>query len=149
VTELIRVVLDEEDRLRDYRFVKRTCGQGVGMDRLIAGVLTGKKTAEILAIAPEDFIASQPATEAIEEFLALKHLIAVQSALEVLTGHSAGRAGDMCAAADISFEDGETVLDARIRVDLVTERIQSCGNCKGCGSGRSKRRVKKRRVVFQ
>ena len=148
VTELIRVELDENDRLLDYRFVKRTCGQGVGVDCLLLSIMSGKRAQDILATAPETFLESQPAGEPIEEFLALKHLIALQSALEVLLGQSAGGAKDICAAAEIGFEDGVTTLDARIRVDLVTERIKSCGNCKGCGSGRTARRTKPKRVVF-
>lgn len=149
VTELIRVVVDGHDRLRDYRFVKRTCGQGVGADALLAAVLCGRPVDEVLAIAPEDFLETYPVEIAIEEFLGLKHLIAVQSALEVLTGQSAGGPKDICAAAEISFEEGETVLDARIRVDLVTDRIKSCGNCKGCGTTRARKGKRKKRIVFQ
>ena len=35
VTELLEVVLDSEDRLLDYTFSKRTCGQGVGAASLL------------------------------------------------------------------------------------------------------------------
>ena len=144
VTELLNIVLDDADRLEDYRFTKRTCGQGVGVDRLLIEELRGLTAEEILAIAPEDFVAAHPVDDPIEEFLALKHLIAVQSALEVLTGAASGAAAEICAAAEISYEAGHTVLDAQIKVDLVTERIKSCGNCGGCG----KERKRKVRPVF-
>ena len=145
VTELIRVELDDQDRLLRYRFVKRTCGQGVGADALILAALAGRSVDEILAIDPGDFLEEHPVEEEIEEFLTLKHLIAVQSAIEVLTGAANGGPKDLCAAAEISFEDGVTTLDARISVDLVTEKIASCGNCKGCG----KNKKTKAKVVFQ
>jgi hypothetical protein len=137
ITELIRVVLDDSDRLLDYRFVKRTCGQGVGVDTLLLPVLAGQRVDEILAISPEQFLEVHPCAEAIEEFLALKHLIAVQAALEVLTGRASGGPGELCAAAEISYENGACVLEARITVEAVTEKIRSCGGCRGCGKVRT------------
>jgi len=139
ITELIRVVIDAEDRLTHYRFVKRTCGQGVGADALLEPILCGRTVDDILAITPERFLATYPVDRSIEEFLNLKHLIAVQSALEVLTGHAAGGPGDLCAAADIAYDAGATTLDARILVDAVTDKIKSCGGCKGCGKPRDKK----------
>lgn len=144
VTELIRVELDEQDRLTHYRFVKRTCGQGVGADSLILGALQGRGAEDILAMEPDEFLAMHPVEQEIEEFLTLKHLIAVQSALEVLLGKAHGGPGEMCAAAEVGFEDGLTTLDARISVDLVTEKIAACGNCRGCG----KNAKPKPRVIF-
>jgi hypothetical protein len=144
VTEIIQAVVGDDDCLLSYRFVKRTCGQGVGANSLLEDVLVGQSVDEILAIAPEEFLESHPTEEAIEEFLGLKHLIAVQSVLEVLIGQVAGGAEDMCAAAEISYEAGATTIDAVIKVDLVTERIKSCGNCKGCGTSKKK----KKPVVF-
>ena len=144
VTEMIRVELDDNDRLLNYRFIKRTCGQGVGADTLILSALQSLEAEEILCIEADEFLAAHPVEEAVEEFLTLKHLIAVQSALQVLLGETPGGPGEMCAAAEISYEDGRTILDARISVDLVTEQIKSCGNCHGCG----KNRKPKARVVF-
>ncbi|MBI1319913.1 MAG: hypothetical protein GC168_13375 [Candidatus Hydrogenedens sp.] len=146
VTELIQVVVDDDDRLASYRFIKRTCGQGVGADALLADQLCGQTVEHLLALDPETFAASLDVTEEVEEFLSLKHLIAVQSALEVLTGAASGGPDAICAAAEITCEPGETVIEARISVDLMTERIAACGNCGSCGSKRKKR---ERVVVFQ
>lgn len=144
ITEIIEVVLDAEDRLKDYVFRKRTCGQGVGAGNLLIGVLGGQSVDEIVAISPEDFLETNPVEDPLEEFLGLKHLIAVQSALEVLIGQANGGPGEICAAAEIAFEEGDTIITARISVDLVTERIKSCGGCKGCGTSRKAKRM----VVF-
>lgn len=144
VTELIHIELDDQDRLAGYRFIKRTCGQGVGADALILSALQGRTADEIMAIDPDDFMEAHPVEEDIEAFLTLKHLFAVQAALEVLSGRASGGPGELCAAAEIGFEDGHTTLDARISVDLVTEKIQACGSCKGCG----KNRKPKMKVVF-
>lgn len=144
ITEIIEVVLDGEDRLKDYVFRKRTCGQGVGAGNLLLGVLGGQSADDIIAISPEDFLETHPVEDPLEEFLGLKHLIAVQSALEVLTGRANGGPDEICAAAEIGFDAGDTIITARISVDLVTERIKSCGGCKGCGTTRRAKRM----VVF-
>jgi len=144
VTEVIEVVLDAGDRLKAYSFRKRTCGQGVGADTLLLDVLGGMDAEELLAITPEHFLETWPAAEAIEEFLGLKHLIAVQSSIEVLLGRAAGGPGSICATAEVAFEDGDTIITSVIAVDLVTERIKSCGGCKGCGTSKKPKKV----VVF-
>lgn len=142
VTEVIQVVVDADDRLKSYNFAKRTCGKGVGVGTLILDYLHGRTVDEILAIDPDTLLAEHPFEEEIEEFLNLKHLFAVQGVLEVLTGKASGGPDDVCAAAEIGYEDGEIVVEARILVDLVTEKIKSCGGCKGCGK-------KKAKVVFK
>lgn len=133
VTELVRVVLDAEDRLKDYSFVKRTCGQSVGAASFIIDQLRGKTTEQLLAFGADDILAEVEPAEEIEEFLCLKHFFAVQVTLEVLTGAQSGAANDACAAAEISFADDELIIEARLRVDLLTEKIKSCGNCGSCG----------------
>lgn len=144
ITEVIEVVLDDQDRLKEYSFRKRTCGQGVGSGNLLIGALGGMPAEELLSMSPEYFLQTWPVEDPLEEFLGLKHLIAVQSALEVLLGRASGGPGEICAAAEISFEDGDTILNARISVDLVTEKIKSCGNCKGCGTSKKAKKM----VVF-
>lgn len=138
VTEIVQVVVDSDDRLKSYAFSKRTCGQGVGVATLLLDILRGRSVKDILEYKPETLLAEHPVQDELEEFLGLKHLVAVQSALEVLTGQTSGGPQDTCAAAEIGYEDGDVVIDALIRVDLVTERIKSCGGCKGCGKKRSK-----------
>lgn len=138
VTELMTVSVDDADRLVAYRFVKRSCGQGVGADALLEDHLCGKTVDEILAIAPEGFLETYPTELPIEEFLGLKHLIAVQSVLEVLTGKAAGGAGEICAAAEVVYDEGQVIIEARILLDLVTEKIKSCGNCGSCGKSKKR-----------
>jgi hypothetical protein len=142
ITEIINVVVGPDDRVKSYAFSKRSCGRGVGVATLLADCLCGRTVDEVIAWEPEDFLAEHPVEDELEEFLGLKHLFAVQSALEVLTGRTSGGAKEPCAAAEIVFEDDDVIIEAQIRVDVVTEKIKSCGNCKGCGS-------KKRKVVFK
>ena len=144
VTEIIDVVLDAEDRLKFYSFRKRTCGQGVGVDTLLMDVLGGMEADALLAISPDEFLETWPSAEPIEEFLGLKHLIALQSSIAVLLGQEGGGPGSICATAEVSFEDGDTTITSFIALDLVEEKIKSCGNCKGCGTTRKT----KKQVIF-
>ena len=157
VTEIIRVVLDADDRLKEYAFAKRTCGQGVGAESLLIDQLRGASAEKLLVYTAEDFLADFPIADEIEEFLSLKHLFAIQSAMEVLTGKEPGREGDAFAAGEIVFDGNETIIQGRIVVDIVTEKIKSCGGCGSCGSekaeeGRAineRRRAARQKAVAQ
>ncbi|MCH8205331.1 MAG: hypothetical protein IID09_09210, partial [Candidatus Hydrogenedentes bacterium] len=69
VTELLEVVLDGEDRLKAYKFQKRTCGQGVGAESLLIDQLEGRSLEELLDKTAEDFLTEFPIFDEIEEFL--------------------------------------------------------------------------------
>lgn len=138
---MVQVVIDRDDRLKSYTYSKKTCGRGVGAATLLMEPFAGMSVDDLLALDAETFLARHPVANELEEFLRLKHFFAVQSALEVLTGHEPGGPKDICAAAEIGYDNGDIVIEARILVDLVTEKIASCGNCKGCGT-------KKTKVVF-
>ena len=134
VTELIRVVLDENDRLKEYVFAKRSCGQGVGAESLLIGQLEGVSLEELLDYSAEKFLSDFPIEDEVEEFLSLKHLFALQGALEVLTGKEPGREGDPFAAGEIIYDVSETIVSGRIGVDILVDKIKSCGGCGTCGS---------------
>lgn len=141
VTEMVQVVIDSDDRLKSYSYSKKTCGRGVGVATLLHDVLVGRSVSELLSLDADAFLEDHPVEDELEEFLGLKHFFAVQGALEVLTGRTSGGLNDVCAAAEILYDEGSIIIGARILVDLVTEKIKSCGNCKGCGT-------KKAKVVF-
>ncbi len=143
VTEIIQVTLDADERLQDYYLAKRTCGQGVGAGNLLIEQFRGRTTDELLAYDAERYLAEFPVADELEEFLSLKHFFAIQSVLEVLVGKKPGGKDDPCAAAEIAYENGRLVIDGQIAVDLVTEKIKACGNCRACG------RSKKPKVVFR
>ena len=138
VTELLEVVLDGEDRLKAYKFQKRTCGQGVGAESLLIDQLEGRSLEELLNKTAEDFLTEFPIFDEIEEFLSLKHLFAVQGALEVLTGREPGGKNAAFAASEISYGEDETRIQGRIAVDVITEKIEACGGCASCGSEKTK-----------
>jgi len=142
VTEVIRVEFDAHDRLTDYVYNKRTCGQGVGAGNLLIELLRGKTVEWLRDVDVVELLSDYPIDHELEEFLNFKHMFALQGVAEVLTGKEPGGPKDSCAAADISFdpETGATIVHATIPVDLMTEKIRSCGGCKGCG--------KQKKMVF-
>jgi hypothetical protein len=133
ITEIIQVVLDEQDCLKAYTFTKRTCGQGVGVASLLLDQLKGRRVDDILECDAQRFLTDYPVEDELEEFLSLKHLFAVQGALEVLVGRESGGPEDVCAAAEIIYDAGECTIEAEIKVDVLTDKIKSCGGCVGCG----------------
>ena len=134
VTELLEVVLDADDRVKDYTFSKRTCGQGVGMANLLIEQLRGRPAAELQHKTAQEFLAEFPIADPVEEFLSLKHLFAIQSALEVYAGVQSGAKTSAFAVGGIEYGDDETRIQGRISIDIVTEKIKSCGGCSSCGS---------------
>ncbi len=133
VVELIQIKLDENERLTDYEFVKKSCGQGVGNNSLMIDVFRSLSISELLELEPEAMLSIDPTEDRILEFLRLKHLFAVKATLEVFTGAAAGAQGHACAVADVAYDGIESIINAEIDVDIITEQIKSCPGCKGCG----------------
>jgi hypothetical protein len=123
-TEWIHVEVDPEDRLSEYRYIKLTCGRGVGAKSLLIDALRGASVDSILAMPPE------------ADFTEGKHLAALQAALRVLTGASAGGKDAPCAAARVHYEDGQTIIEARLAVDVPAADVPPCEPCAGCASGK-------------
>lgn len=139
VTEVLEVTLDADDCLESYAFNKRTCGQGVGQASLLEDWLKGRPASYFLTAQAAAFLEEFEITDSLEEFLTLKHLFAIQGALEVLTGAEPGGVNDAFTASSIEFEEDRTVIRGEISIDIVTDKIRSCGGCGGCGKKSSRR----------
>lgn len=145
VTEVLEVVLDAGDRLKEYTFSKRTCGQGVGAESLLIDQLQGRSLDELLNKTAEEFLSEFPIADPLEEFLSLKHLFAIQGALEVYVGREPGGKADAFAASGIDYGEDETRITGRIAVDIVTEKIESCGGCSSCGKAEAGKQINRER----
>jgi NifU-like protein involved in Fe-S cluster formation len=134
IVEQIRINLDDRNRLTGYRFIKQTCGQDVGARSLLTEFLLGLNVDELLAIDSESLLAVCRPEDDVSRFLHLKHLFAIQAALEVYTGRSNGASNSACAIAEIGDDQGQVVIDADIDVGLVADKIKACSGCSGCAS---------------
>jgi hypothetical protein len=134
IVEQIRITLDDRDRLTGYRFIKQTCGQGVGARSLLTEFFLGLSIDELLVIDSKRLLAVCLPEDDVSRFLHLKHLFAIQAALEVYTGRANGASNSPCAIAEIGDDQGQVVIDADIDVGLVADKIKACDGCTGCGT---------------
>jgi len=132
VTELMRIVIGRDERLKSYRFLKKTCGGAVGTESLLLDQFKGRTADQLLALRADIFASGSGQTTDIEEFLNLKHFFAIKAVLEAFTGNGVeGGADSACTIAGISHDGDNTIIDAEIAVGIVTEMIKSCGHCGG------------------
>jgi hypothetical protein len=132
VTETLHIQLDAEERLAQYALTKRSCGRQIGSHSRLLDLLKGQTSEEILAITAESWCDLHPADNEIEEFLDLKHLFALQSALDVYCGKQPGGLTDACTIVATSCEGGVFLIEADIKVHVLTNRITACGRCGEC-----------------
>ena len=133
VTEVIRIDLDHEDSVTGYELTKRTCGRAVGALTLIGDWVKGRSATDLLSVDLDAFQAAHPAADDAEEFLYLKHLFAIQSGLSVYLGIDAGGVDEGCVAESIGCGEDGMEFVGQIKIDVLTDKIASCGKCKGCG----------------
>jgi len=129
ITEEIRIILDNDDRLKPYTLRKKTCGGAVGIESLLIDSLAGKAVADLIAVNEFTFQQEHLPEDHIMEFLNLKHLIAVKSVLNAYLGNISAGAGDPCSIAGIESDGEGTIIDADIDIGLMTDKIKSCSHC--------------------
>ncbi len=134
VTESLRIVISEQDRLESYELIKRSCGRAVGERSLMEDAFQGKTVDELLDIDTDTFAEAHPTGDEVEMFLQLKHLFAVQAGLQALTGVNPAGPSEPVRVASVACEDSRVIIEAEISLDVITEKIEACGKCKGCGS---------------
>jgi hypothetical protein len=137
----MRVVLDPDDRIEQYRFIKHTCGSGIGADSLLLDYFQNRSLAEVLTLDVNAFCDQFPTADEFEMFLILKHFFALQSVLGAYAGNIPGGAGEACAISGISQGEGHVVIDAEILVDIITDKIKACGRCEGCGTKKGEKKI--------
>ena len=69
------------------------------------------------------------AEDEIEVYLKQKHFHTIQSVLNTYVGNSPGGIGDLCTIAGIEYGSGHTVIEAEIKIELLTDRIEPCDHC--------------------
>lgn len=133
ITEVLKIDLDHADTVRAYTLNKRTCGAPIGVDTLLLPLVGGQSLDAVLKLVLEDtFTYFQPPAE--EEFLFAKHLVALQEGLRVLVGQSSAAADGLCTPTTVSAHADGITFEGLVKIDAVTRRIKSCGNCGSCGA---------------
>ncbi|MBD3256804.1 hypothetical protein GF377_00120 [candidate division GN15 bacterium] len=134
VTELLSITLDTTDRVTLYALHKETCGGAVAGRGLIRDHVKDKTVAEILTLQPGDVVAESDRGGSVNEYLLVKHLLAVQSALAAYEGREADTDTGLLQIEAIEYGPERTVIQARIQLDVLTDKIKACGLCgDSCG----------------
>lgn len=134
VTEVLKITLDTQDRVSFYSLTKRTCGGTVGNPSLLRPWIENRTTQEILAASVNEVLSTLPPLSDTWEFLAQKHLLAVQCGLATMLGRLPGLPADLCAVESVSSGPKGIKMTAHLKVDMLTEAIPACGGCGSCGS---------------
>ncbi|MFH2026708.1 MAG: hypothetical protein ABIK30_13005 [bacterium] len=127
ITDILTIKLDPEDRVIDYTLTKRTCGGKVGKERLIKKWLIGKDARQVAITDHVDFQAEIKVRSDLNEYIHLKHFLAVKTGLSVMFGINSGRLDDRCTVENIAYGPEGTEMTAHINVDGVVNDIKSCG----------------------
>lgn len=139
ITELLRLRLNNDDRVMGYELIKRTCGRAVGERSLMEAAFVGSNANDLARMTADDFADALPEMRDEELVLALKHFFAVRAGARVLIGHITGGVNDPVRVAKVGYEGDEVILEAEIAIDVITEEIKACGKCKGCGILKAKK----------
>ena len=133
ITDSLRIRITLDERLDKYRLDKLSCGGAVGMGALILPWLKGRPVANILATEVADFLQQNPAEDEIEEFLFIKHFLAIKQGLSVMIGVESGSKADWCVVDSVEYSPEGIVLRARLKVEGMTGEIKACSG--GCQTG--------------
>jgi hypothetical protein len=114
-SDLIKIVLDQNDCLTDYSFQKFSCGKVIGEEKLLGGKLFGQTATAILEIKLDKFDQEIDLEDDWQHYLALKHLVALQKGLAVLLGHTSGGLEDSCSVEYIKNSPAGLEILARLR----------------------------------
>jgi hypothetical protein len=79
-----------------------------------------------MALTSSEIISISGVSDEFEEFLYIKHLFSIQSAISAITGETTGRPDDFCVINTISHGDRGIELLAEIKIDLLTDQIKAC-----------------------
>ncbi len=132
VTEILRVELDQCDRIVFYSLSKNSCGGSVGKPSLLKRQVKNRTAQQVLALSPDELLRRLNLRSTTWEFLHVKHLLALQTGLRVLLGQQTARPHDFCTVDSIVHDTDRVKLTAFIHSDLLTEEISACGACDSC-----------------
>ena len=132
LTEVLRLTLDQNDRVVGYSLSKLSCGGTVAGRSLIRKWVKHRTVSDILQLNPKQILDDIRVEDPLEEYLHLKHLFAIKTALTTFLGKQAGRPSDTCVINTVSTSPDGTELLVELKVDLLTSRIKACGLCDTC-----------------
>ena len=129
ITDHLRIRLDANDRIINYALRKLSCGGAVGNQSLIMDWLKNKTPEEVLNCDADVVLDAHNVKDEIDEYLLLKHFLALRAGLAVMLGLQSGTVDDYCQVEAIRYSPNGTEILAHISVEGMTAEIQACGRC--------------------
>jgi hypothetical protein len=126
ITEIIKINLDNENRIASYSLNKVSCQFAVWEESLIIDWAKNRTIDEILNTSLDTFLESRSADSETDTFMLTKHFESVRQALEVLSGASQGSLSDRCVIESINHGPDGTEMTAYININMNTKNIISC-----------------------
>lgn len=131
VTDILKILLDNSDRVLKYTLIKKSCGKRVGGRSLIINWLKGSRARDVIDTSSDTFLEAHKVSDPIEEYLMLKHFLAVQEGLSILFGENAGGVNNYCTVDTIRQGPNGLEIIAMIKSEMMTDQIKACAQC-GC-----------------
>ncbi|MCH7690496.1 MAG: hypothetical protein IIA17_05570 [candidate division Zixibacteria bacterium] len=129
ITDHLRIRLDTKDRVSRYALRKLSCGGAVGNQSMIIDWLENKQIEDILSADIGQFLDQHRTDDEIEEYLLIKHFLAVRAGLSMYVGRESGAVKNYCQVEAIRSSDSGTEILAHIAVEGMTDEISACGRC--------------------
>ncbi|MFQ5499359.1 MAG: hypothetical protein ACE5FH_06775 [Candidatus Zixiibacteriota bacterium] len=126
ITDHLKIQFDSDSRILRYKLRKKSCGGTVGSRAMIGRWIKLRTAEQVLSTTPREIMRLHPQTSDMQEYLVLKHFLAVQAALRMMLGIEPGRASDYCTIDSIEYGPEGTLLQAEIDVNGMTEEIKAC-----------------------
>jgi hypothetical protein len=146
-TEHLSLTLDAEDRIAFFSLQKVTCGRTVG-EQVLAPYVQGLSANQYLSSSIDELVAELDGLSDIEAFLLFKQYVSLRAALLVWVGERSGEIHEPFVVEEMSFDADGARLTGMVAVELLSEEIESCGRCKGCGSQKKKKKQAKELTPF-
>lgn len=132
ITETLKILINHNDCILKYSLRKQTCQGEIGHNFLLGEWIKKYSVQEILKIPLDTFLQQYSTQSITQEYLVLKHFLAIQSGLAVLTGKTSGSKNDFCTIESVAYDAQGILLTAEISVPAITKAIEACGNCVSC-----------------
>ncbi len=134
ITDLLKILVDQNDKFIRYTLRKKTCGGDVGRRAMLTEWLKNKSINEILELSPQALFDKFPTKSKTWEYLYLKHFIAIKSGLAIIIGENSGGIKDFCTVDSVEYtSDGITLL-AELSAEGMSDEIKACSGCATCGT---------------
>lgn len=129
-TELLKVVLDADDRLVRFGLKKQSCGQTIG-GALLLPFVQNLPASHLMASRIRDLVADFDEHDVQEQFLLLKQFYSVRSAISVFRGDNSGGKDEAFVLEKVEYDADTASIYGIVRVKMVAKDMEACEGC-GC-----------------